>query len=294
MPITVRSWRPWLLLVACTTLALAGSVVTQLPVSAQALPTGMRPLLVLVLLAAFLGALLRPGLAGWRRRCALYGLTAPRTGAGVLLLLIPGVLVTNYGALLLLTWLLEPEPVWVPVMEGILGQPGGLAVLTVLLLLTAPLIEELLLRGRLQRGLARDWGAPAAIAVPAVIFAWLHGTPSLVPVYAVFGALLGLAAWWSGSVWTAVLIHAGHNGATLGLFLAARAAGVKPGAADTAEAGAALVPAGMFALALGGTLSGLALYAGGWPARARPLRWRPLLWLAPVLLILVLVPAVWS
>ena len=218
----------------------------------------------------------------------------PRCGPGGFLLMVLAVLVINYALLLLLTWVLRPEQVWVPVLEGVLGQPGGVAMLLVLLLLAAPLIEEWLVRGRLQTGVTRSWGVPAAIALSATVFAWLHGIPSLVPVYVVFGLLLGAAVWLTGSVWTGVVIHAAHNGSTLGLFLLAQAAGVDAGEAAEAEEFAGLLTTGGIGLLLGAALLALAVRVGDWPRlqRVRAFAWRPLLWLGPPLVVINLLPVV--
>ncbi|MDN3516778.1 type II CAAX endopeptidase family protein [Aquisalimonas lutea] len=285
---------PMVLTAWCTALALAGSLLSQWPLRLDALHGYLRALLIVAVLAAFLLVLLRPRRPGFARRLAGYRLRAPRGGAAAFVLLVGAVLVLNYGSLMVLTGLLRPEQVWVPVLEGVLGQPGGAAMLLVLLLFAAPLVEEWLVRGRLQTGIARRWGVPAAIAVSATVFAWLHGIPSLVPVYFVFGLLLGFAVWVTGSVWTGVAIHAAHNGATFGLFLLAQAAGVDAAEAAGAEASAGMLRLGGTALLPGAALLALALRVGGWRRlrRAPGMVWRPLLWLAPLLLVLNLLPAV--
>lgn len=289
-----RQLAPLALTVWCAALAAVGSLITQWPLRLDDLHGGVRAALMLAVLAAFLLVLLQPWRPGYTRRLLRYRLVAPRAGAGAFLLLVVAVLVLNYGSLMVFTGLFRPEQVWVPVMEGVLGQPGGLAMLLVLVLFSAPFIEELLVRGRLQAGLARRWGLPAALAVSATVFAWLHGIPSLVPVYAVFGVLLGFTVWVTGSVWTSVSIHAAHNGVTLGLFLLARAAGVDAAAEAAGGAGevAALLRTGGIALALGAGLLALALRQGTWPQlrHSGSLRWRPLLLVGPPLLVINLLP----
>lgn len=292
------SWRqmePLTLSIWCAALAVVGSLVTQWPLRLDDLPPAARPVLMVLALAAFLALLLRPWQAGLARRLTAYGLAVPRAQPGGFLLLLLAVLVLNYASLNLLTWALEPDQVWVPVIEGVLDEPGGLAMLLVLLLLAAPLIEELLVRGRLQTGVARRWGVPAALAISATVFAWLHGLPSLVPVYVVFGLLLGFAVWLTGSVWTGVAIHAIHNGAVLGLFLLARALGAEvaepPDAVTETES---LLHAGLVALVLGTALLALALRVGHWERlrRVAGVRWRPLLFVGPPLAVVNLIPVV--
>ena len=288
-----RHMQPLTLTLWCALLAVAGSLLTQWPLRLDGLPAAGRPALMALALVVFLAALLRPWQKGFARRWIVYRLGRPRASPGGFILLLVAIPVLNYGGIAVFTALTEPEQVWVPVLEGVLGEPGGLWMLLILLLLAAPLIEELLVRGRLQYQVGRRWGVPTAIAISATVFAWLHGLPQLVPVYVAFGVLLGVAVWLTGSVWTGVLIHALHNGATFGLFLLATTLDVAP--PDTTEAAedtAALLQAGGLALFLGAALLALALRIGHWPGRKRggPVRWCPLLWIGPPLLALNAAP----
>ena len=284
-PLTLTLW--------CAALAVLGSLLTQWPLRLDGLPAAGRPALMVLALVIFIAVLLRPWQKGFVRRCTIYRLGLPRASTGGFILLLLAVPILNYGGIALFTALTEPEQVWVPLLEGVLAQPGGLWMLLIMLLLAAPLIEELLVRGRLQYQVGRRWGVPAAIAISATVFAWLHGLPQLVPVYVAFGVLLGVAVWLTGSVWTGVLIHALHNGATFGLFLLATTLEVAPpDTTDAAENTAALLQAGGSALLLGAALLALALRIGHWPGRKSggPVRWRPLLWIGPPLLALNAAP----
>ena len=283
-PLTLTLW--------CAALALVGSLLTQWPLRLDGLPAAGRPALMALALVVFLVALLRPWQKGFARRWSVYRLGPPKASPGAFILLLLAIPVLNYGSIALYTALAEPEQVWVPVLEGVLGEPGGLWMLLILLLLAAPLIEELLVRGRLQYQVGQRWGVPAAIAISATVFAWLHGLPQLVPVYVAFGVLLGVAVWLTGSVWTGVIIHALHNGATFGLFLLATTLDVAPpDATEAAEDTAALLQAGGSALLLGAALLGLALRIGHWPGRkSGPVRWGPLIWIGPPLLALNAAP----
>ena len=78
----------------------------------------------------------------------------------------------------------------------------------------APLVEEVVFRGGLLRGLERVMGVPAAIAVTSLVFAAFHygGTDTLVvlPPLFVLGVILALIARRKG-VGAAVYVHSGFN-----------------------------------------------------------------------------------
>lgn len=75
----------------------------------------------------------------------------------------------------------------------------------------APLVEELVFRGLLQRTLERRWGTGWGIGVAAALFALAHGIPSAFPLYLLLGVAFGFAVWVSGSIWAGVALHAANN-----------------------------------------------------------------------------------
>ncbi|HEU4557212.1 MAG TPA: type II CAAX endopeptidase family protein, partial [Longimicrobium sp.] len=85
-------------------------------------------------------------------------------------------------------------------------QPGGAAVLVLLLAGMAPLLEEFAFRGWVQRPLERRYGPLRAIVVTSLLFAVVHMTPGGIPIYAAGGAALGSAVWATGSIWTGVAL----------------------------------------------------------------------------------------
>ena len=89
----------------------------------------------------------------------------------------------------------------------------------------APIVEELLFRGVLLRGLLRKMAPPADVLVSAVIFALVHliGDPNtlpFLPALAALGVVLAVVALRSGNLSTSIFIHAGFNLTTTILFLA--------------------------------------------------------------------------
>jgi membrane protease YdiL (CAAX protease family) len=92
----------------------------------------------------------------------------------------------------------------------------------------APLVEELLFRGVLLRGLLRKVEPATAVLISAVIFALVHylGDPNtlpFLPALAGLGAVLAVVALRSGDLSASIFIHAGFNLTTTVLFLASGA-----------------------------------------------------------------------
>lgn len=112
--------------------------------------------------------------------------------------------------------------------------PTGYLVATALAaVIAAPLVEELVFRGVVQRALIGRLGVAAAIAVQAVVFGAVHANPAfgsgnigLVAVLTVVGAAFGLGAHLTGRLGTSIVAHAIFNSVVLVLVLT--------GAADSA------------------------------------------------------------
>ena len=98
---------------------------------------------------------------------------------------------------------------------------GTIVLFVVGAVIFAPLVEELLFRGVLLRGLLRKMEPATAVLVSAVIFALVHyiGDPNtlpFLPALAGLGAVLALVALRTGDLSMSIFIHAG-------LFLASGA-----------------------------------------------------------------------
>jgi len=100
-------------------------------------------------------------------------------------------------------------------MQGARGLPLVVAALAIGGL--PALAEELLCRGVLQRSLAARLGPAAGIALAALVFGALHLEPIHASFATLLGAYLGVAGYWSGSVWTPIACHAINNLFAIGI-----------------------------------------------------------------------------
>jgi membrane protease YdiL (CAAX protease family) len=176
-----------------------------------------QPLIVgCVNLAAF-GAAIALGLflnrLSFRKAFPLRRITAAQGAAMVALLLGLGVLLSEvdnaFRALL-------PPPQWLlKFLEDVFFREHQLLSRVFLLVLVAPLTEELLFRGIILRGLLSRFRPGAAILLTALLFAAVHLNP-----WQFFSALLlgGAFGWFylrTGSVALCVLAHAFTNALTI-------------------------------------------------------------------------------
>ena len=88
----------------------------------------------------------------------------------------------------------------------------------------APMVEELLFRGVLFRGLLRKVGPVPAVLVSSIIFALVHfiGDPNtlpFLPALAGLGAVLAVVTLRTGDLSAAIFMHAGFNLTTTIIFL---------------------------------------------------------------------------
>jgi membrane protease YdiL (CAAX protease family) len=107
-------------------------------------------------------------------------------------------------------------------LRSIVRLPAGLVeswvhlaiVFTVVL---APISEEILFRGLLQRRLLLRWNAPVAITITGLVFALSHfGGPERWLAVLPAGLWLGFVAWRADSIWPSMLCHSANNAAIVG------------------------------------------------------------------------------
>jgi membrane protease YdiL (CAAX protease family) len=105
--------------------------------------------------------------------------------------------------------------------RGVPASPANFAMLSVLLIIFAPLTEETFFRGYLLTMLRQRMPSWAAICVSAAAFAGLHGVPVLFPWLFFMGIVFGVAVEKTGSLYSSMLLHAMVNAiATFGIVVA--------------------------------------------------------------------------
>ena len=102
---------------------------------------------------------------------------------------------------------------------GQLSREHPLAVLLSTVII-APLTEELMFRGLIQ-GVMKSWTQSKhwAIWISAILFAAIHFHVAGFLPRMLLGALMGYFVLYSGSIWTAVLMHLSFNAFSLGLTI---------------------------------------------------------------------------
>ena len=97
--------------------------------------------------------------------------------------------------------------------QDLVDRAGGAStlLLVAVVVIGAPLIEELFYRGLLQRSLAARFNEGAVLVAVATIFAAVHFRPIEFPGLFVFGLILGWAALRTDRLGMAITIHVGFN-----------------------------------------------------------------------------------
>ena len=148
------------------------------------------------------------------------------SAAGWYLLAIPWVLLTGILVGLLLKVAGQEVPKGHAIFEIWKAEAAGFTPFKTLMFLsatvTAPLVEELVFRGLLQRLLRNLTHQPAlAILLTSLAFAAIHQPWTIRPSIFMLSVLLGWAYFRSGSIVLVILIHAIFNGLQFAMFLAA-------------------------------------------------------------------------
>ncbi len=100
-------------------------------------------------------------------------------------------------------------------------------VMIVLVGAAGPFAEEILFRGVLYNWLRGRWGFIPSALVSSLVFGVMHVEPSIAAATFVLGFIIAGIYEWSGSLWTAVIVHATNNTAVILLLYVALAAGIK-------------------------------------------------------------------
>jgi membrane protease YdiL (CAAX protease family) len=99
--------------------------------------------------------------------------------------------------------------------------PLEIALVAFAIVIFGPIAEELLLRGIVLRGFARNWGVPAGVLMSALLFAVLHMNPVQGMLGIVTGVVFALAVVRTGSLGPGILMHIMINGNAMLAVLAA-------------------------------------------------------------------------
>jgi membrane protease YdiL (CAAX protease family) len=91
----------------------------------------------------------------------------------------------------------------------------GLVVLVLVLVVGAPIVEEIFFRGLVMRSLARRIGAAWAVPVQALVFAGAHLEGIEFPALLLFGLVAGVLARRTGRLGPSIAAHMGFNAFTV-------------------------------------------------------------------------------
>ena len=119
-----------------------------------------------------------------------------------------------------LTNLVLPQPDYFNQLENMLRFDSVLSVffLVATISILAPLGEEILFRGFLQKILEESWkDITKAVLITSIFFAFIHMNPYWIIQIYLMGILLGYLAWRTGSIIPSFILHGLNN--TFALFL---------------------------------------------------------------------------
>ena len=102
--------------------------------------------------------------------------------------------------------------------EALTRTAEGRLTVVLFAMVAAPLVEEFVFRGLVQRPLEQRWGPAPAIGFTALLFALVHALPWVLPIHLLLGLAFGFVVYATRSIWAGVLLHAANNSlAALGI-----------------------------------------------------------------------------
>lgn len=101
-------------------------------------------------------------------------------------------------------------------------DPFGVVLLVLIVVIGAPIVEELFFRGLLLRSAERKWGKFWAVAVSSLVFGAVHLQPLQFPALVAVGVVFALLTLRTGRLGPAIFAHVGFNAVAVGSLLAAR------------------------------------------------------------------------
>ena len=141
----------------------------------------------------------------------------PLTGARLRwsLIAVPVLLVLSWALGDVYTRIIPVPPESLNPFEAIMESWGGRLAITVFAVAVAPLVEEFVFRGLIQRTLERRYGAAVGITAGAGVFALIHLLPWIFPLHFFLGLAFGFAVYATRSIWSGVILHAANNTAAM-------------------------------------------------------------------------------
>lgn len=101
-------------------------------------------------------------------------------------------------------------------------DPFGVVLLLLIVVVGAPIVEELFFRGLLLRAAERRWGKVGAVAVSSLIFGAVHLQPLQFPALVAVGVVFALLAIRTGRLGPSIFAHMGFNAVAVISLLASR------------------------------------------------------------------------
>jgi len=101
-------------------------------------------------------------------------------------------------------------------------SPFGVVLLVAIVVIGAPIVEELFFRGLLLRSLQNRWGSVWALLISSFVFGAVHLQPLQFPALVVVGLILGWLTLRTDRLGPAIFAHIAFNAVAVGSLLAAR------------------------------------------------------------------------
>jgi len=135
-----------------------------------------------------------------------------------------------------------PDPQWESFMlENLPRTTPGIVLAAFTVVIAAPLVEEIIFRGLLQRLATNAWGAGAGAAISALVFAIVHNEAWFIFGLIGIGLVLAFVYHATKSVTASWVTHGVHNAVSLALMLSAGDSLAGPSELTLQDAGWALL-----------------------------------------------------
>lgn len=99
------------------------------------------------------------------------------------------------------------------------ARGGWIFLLALVVIVGAPIVEEIVYRGVVQPGLVASWGRTVGILATAALFAAIHMQPVELPGLFVFALVLGWARHSTGTIGLSIVTHMAFNATGLALVV---------------------------------------------------------------------------